>query len=78
MKFITGFLVGISLPILIAEGTELSNEQKLKAELFKMKIQLSQCQLTSEQLNLLNEFKAATGNKSEFDWNTLTFKEASK
>lgn len=73
---LVGFILGFFIVYLTAsEEEKLSEAQRLKAELFKLKAQLSQCLLTSEQNALLSDF-AKTLNppaNSQFDWNSLSF-----
>lgn len=64
----------------INKDKELSVEQKLRADNFRLRAQLSQCQLTSEQSKLVDEFRKSLNKKEgdEFDWNLLTFKDTEK
>lgn len=73
---------------------ELTEEQKLKAENLKLKIQIAQLRswlqerdnelneikLTSEQKKLIEEFRKQLNadEKDTFDWNTLTFSKPAK
>lgn len=75
----------LGLYVSLRSESELSNEQKLRAQLFTLKAQLTQCQvsmsnesLKTEQNNLLNEFKSTLNpnEQSEFDWNSLKFVES--
>lgn len=72
---------------LASASDKLSELQKLKAENFKLKNQLLQCQvsasndlLSKERFNLIEEFRQTIGatNEEVFDWNTLTFTKSSK
>ena len=79
--FQAALVITLSIFISVAlrgESKSLTNEQKLKAELFKLKAQLSQCMLTSEQKDLVYDFANSLGAKpgSQFDWSTLSFKES--
>ena len=67
-------LIGTVSAITAAEQG-LSEIQKMKAENFKLKTQLVQCQLNVEQAALTSEF-AKTLNApvgSQFNWNSLSF-----
>lgn len=77
-----GLFVGLGITLLA--NTELSNDQKLRAQIFQLKVQLSQCQvsannaaLTNERDLLINEFSKTLEHKDgqEFDWTSLKFKE---
>lgn len=74
----------------VTEKNELTEIQRLKAENFKLKVQLTQCQatvndrenklssfeLTKEQNELVNEFRKTLGalDSEIFDWSCLCFK----
>jgi len=83
---IIGFVLGLTTNTILSQDNinELNNEQKLKANNFQLKLQLSQCQLTvaqfqlgKEQSELLMEFKKTLNGKDgeEFDWVNLRFQE---
>lgn len=88
--FIIFLLIGFSVPSILnsqIKENELTSEQKLKAQIFQLKLQLTQCTtnlnnniLMNEQVNLITDFrkKLNAGNDQEFDWNTLKFLEPTK
>jgi len=76
----------ISPLILVGQNTEnqLTEYQRMRAQIFQLRSQLLQCQvsitnkeLSQEQQSLLNEFRDTMKPKDNqvFDWNTLTFKD---
>lgn len=76
-NLIIGLVIGSSVSII---GNELTMEQKQRAAIYQLKIQLANCQLNKEQSDLINEFKLTLDPKTgqEFDWLTLTFKDKEK
>lgn len=85
---ITGLILGYTLVgNSQSDQYHLTEVQTLKAENFKLKLQLTQCTtnlnnniLMNEQVNLITDFrkKLNVGNDQEFDWNTLKFLEPVK
>lgn len=76
-NLIIGLVIGSSVSIV---GNELTMEQKQRATIYQLNIQLANCRLNKEQSDLLQEFKLTLDPKpgQEFDWSTLMFKEKEK
>lgn len=73
-NLIIGLILGTSVSVLTS--TELTLEQRQRANLYQLKLQLAQCQLGREQTELLDEFKLTLSptEGQEFDWSSLTYK----
>lgn len=84
--FVATILI-VSTINIVATSDKLTELQRARAEIFKLKSQLLQCQvsvgnseLSKEQSILIEEFRKELGGGNEeiFDWNTLTFSHSTK
>ena len=79
MKQVLGIVGLIVIMIVITvkaqDNKQLSEISKLRAENFKLKAQLNQCSLTTEQNILISTFRKELNAKDSdsFDWSSLTF-----